>query len=67
MNFAPLVDSVLLMISFALSINAVSVEVSPVYFKMFPPVVNCTCFGSAFSGLISAIDLLYVAILFFGT
>ena len=54
MNFPPLLDSVRLMISFAVSIDAVSLEISPVYFKMFPPAVNCTHLGSTFSGLISA-------------
>ena len=58
MHFSPFVDSVLLMSSFAVSIDAVSVEVSPVYCKIFPLAVNGTWFGSTFSGRISATDLL---------
>ena len=62
MNSAHFVDSVLLMNSFAVSIDAISVEVSPICYKMFPPDVNYARFGSAFSGQISVTDLLYVAV-----
>ena len=67
MDFSPFVDSALLMNSFAISIDAVSVKVSPVYYKMFPPDVNYARFGSAFSGQISVTDLLYVVVFPFGT
>ena len=58
-NFAAFVDNVLLISSFVVSIDAVSVEVSPLYFKLFPPTVNQTRYRSAFSGLISATTPLY--------
>ena len=61
-NFPPFVNSVLLMSSFAVFINAVSVEDSPVYFKMFSPAVNKTRLGSAFSGLI--LQLIYCMLLY---
>ena len=53
-NRAPFVDSVLFMSSFAVSIDDVSVDVGPLYSKIFPPIVNQTRLGSSFSGRISA-------------
>ena len=67
MCFAPFVDSVLLIISFAVSIDAVSVDVSPSYGDLSPPATNRTRFGSAFSGRTDATALLYVAVFPFGT
>ena len=66
MNFASFVDSVLLMISFAVSIDAVSVEVSPSYGDLSPPATNLTLSGSAFSGRTDATAWLYVAVFPFG-
>ena len=63
-NFAFFVDNTLLMGSFAVSIDDISIDVCPSYGSIFPPGVNCTQLGlSFFLGLTSATDLLYVAIL----
>ena len=66
MNLAPFVDSVLLIISFAVSIDAASVDVFPVYGNLSPPATNLTLFGSAFSGRTDATAWLYVAVFPFG-
>ena len=48
---APFVDSVLLISSFAVSMDDVTVDVGPSHSNISPPIVYRTRFGSDFTGL----------------
>ena len=67
MNFAFLVDNTLLMRIFAVSDDAVSVDVSPQQSDRSPPAAILARFGSSFSGRTSATVPAQVAFLFAGT